>query len=108
MKTALGAVLSVLGALLILALLPFLVHALVNALFVLVLHQPVPGWWWSLIGPLQNLVALPILAFAFVIKTGPTLSLVLPLVVELLVVAAGAALLIVGLRALRRARPRTV
>jgi len=107
MKTVLGVVLSLLGAALILILLPFLVHTLVNALFVLVFHQPVPGWWWDLIGPIQNLVALPILAFAFVIKMGPTLSLVLPLVVELIVVAVGAALLIAGLRTLRRARPRT-
>jgi len=51
------------------------------------------------------MVALPILTFAFVIKTGPTLSLVLPLVVELIVVAAGAALLIEGLRTLQRAHP---
>jgi len=108
MKTVLGVILSLLGAALILILLPFLAHTLVNALFVLVFHQPVPGWWWGLIGPIQNLVALPILAFAFVIKMGPTLSLVLPLVVELIIAAVGATLLIVGLRTLRRAHPRTV
>jgi len=85
--------------------LPFLIHALVNALIVLVLHQPVSGLRWSPIDPRQNMVALPILTFAFVIKTGPTLSLVLPLVVELIVVAAGAALLIEGLRTLQRAHP---
>ena len=41
------------------------------------------------------------------IKMGPTLSLVLPLVVELIIAAVGATLLIVGLRTLRRAHPRT-
>lgn len=106
MKRVLGIVLSVLGAVVVLALLPFLAHAVVNALYVLVLQRPVPAWWWGLIAPVQNLVALPILAFAFVIKMGPTLSLVLPVVVELVLMGLGVALLLVGLRTLRRARIR--
>ena len=104
MKTALGIALSLIGAVIVVALLPFLAHAIVNALFVLVLQQPVPAGWWRLIAPVQNLVALPILAFAFVIKMGPTLSLILPLVVELLLVAVGVALLLIGLRVVRKAR----
>ncbi len=104
MKKLAGIVLAVLGGLIILAIAPFLVHALVNAFFVLLLRQPVPGWWWALVGPIQNLVALPIVAFAFVIKMGPTLSLVLPVVVELVLAALGIALLWAGLRVVRRAR----
>ena len=104
MKTVLGVVLSLLGAVIILALLPFLAHAVMNALFVLVLQQPVPAWWWSLIAPIQNIVALPILAFAFVIKMGSTLSLVLPIVAELIIAGIGAALPWVGLRIVSKQR----
>ena len=60
MKRIFGIVLVVLGGLIALLLLPFLIHTLVNVLFVLLLGQPVPGWWWATIKPIQNIVALPI------------------------------------------------
>jgi hypothetical protein len=104
MKKAVGIVLVVLGGLLILVLLPFLAHALVNVVFVLLVGRPVPGWWWGLIAPIQNIVALPIVAFAFVIKVGPTMSLVIPLLVELVFAAVGAVLLWLGLRIARKGR----
>ena len=104
MKKTGGIILVVLGGLLILVLLPFLAHALVNVIFVLLVGQPVPGWWWGLIEPIQNIVALPIVAFAFVIKVGPTMSLVVPLLVELVFAAVGAVLLWLGLRMVRKGR----
>ena len=107
MKKAIGIILVVLGGLLILVLLPFLAHALINVIFVLLVGQPVPGWWWRLVAPIQNVVALPIVAFAFVIKVGPTMSLVVPLLVELVLVAVGAVLLWLGIRTVRKTR-RTV
>ena len=104
MKKAIGIILVVLGGLLILALVPFLAHALVNVIFVLLVGQPVPGWWWRLVAPIQNVVALPIVAFAFVIKVGPTMSLIGPVLVELVLVAVGIVLLVPGLRMVRRER----
>ena len=104
MRKVIRIILVVLGGLLILALLPFLAHALVNVFFVLSLGQPVPGWWWQLVAPVQNIVALPIVAFAFVIKVGPTLSLVVPLLVELVLVGVGAVMLLSGLRMFRKER----
>ena len=104
MNKAVGIVLVVLGGLLILVLLPFLAHALVNVIFVLLVGQPVPGWWWGLVAPIQNIVALPIVAFAFVIKVGPTMSLVVPLLVELVFATVGAILLWLGLRMIRKRR----
>jgi hypothetical protein len=104
MKKAIGIILVVLGGLLILVLLPFLAHALINVIFVLLVGQPVPGWWWRLVAPIQNVVALPIVAFAFVIKVGPTMSLVVPLLVELILAAVGAVLLWLGIRTVRKTR----
>ena len=104
MKKTGGIILVVLGGLLILVLLPFLAHALVNVVFVLLVGQPVPGWWWKLVAPIQNIVALPIVAFAFVVKVGPTMSLVVPLLVELVFAAVGAVLLWLGLRIVRKGR----
>ena len=104
MKKAIGIILMVLGGLLTLVLLPFLAHALINVIFVLLVGQPVPGWWWRLVAPIQNVVALPIVAFAFVIKVGPTMSLVAPLLVELVLVAVGAVLLWLGIRTVRKTR----
>jgi hypothetical protein len=106
MKRILGVLLIVAGGAIVLLLIPFLAHALVNVIYVLLLGQPVPGWWWTLIKPLQNVVALPIVAFAFVIKVGPMLSLVLPAVVEVVLAAVGAVILWLGLRTVRsRTRP---
>jgi len=104
MRKIIGIVLIVFGGLLILVMLPFLAHALVNVIYPLLLGQPVPGWWWRLIAPLQNVVALPILAFAFVIKVGPSLSLVVPLIVELVVAGIGILLLWLRLRLVRKER----
>jgi hypothetical protein len=104
MRKAIGILLSVVGGLLTLVLLPFLVHALVNVIFVLLAGQPVPGWWWRLVAPIQNIIALPIVAFAFVIKLGPTMSLVVPLLVELALTAIGVALFWFGLRLVRKER----
>jgi hypothetical protein len=104
MRKAIGFILVVLGGLLVLLLLPFLAHAVVNVVFVLLVGQPVPGWWWRLVAPIQNVVALPIVAFAFVIKVGPTMSLVVPLLVELVFAAVGAVLFWFGLRLVRRER----
>ena len=104
MNKTVGIVLAVLGGLLILVLLPFLAHALVTVIFVLLVGQPVPGWWWGLVAPIQNIVALPIVAFAFVIKVGPTMSLVVPLLVELVFATVGAILLWLGLRMIRKRR----
>ena len=104
MRKAIGIILTVLGGLLILVLLPFLAHTLINIVFVLLVGQPVPGWWWRLIAPIQNIVALPIVAFAFVIKVGPTLSLLAPLLVELVFAGVGAVLLWLGLRQIRKER----
>jgi hypothetical protein len=104
MRKTIGIALVVLGGLLILVLLPFLAHALVNVIFVLLVGQPVPGWWWGLVAPIQNIVALPIVAFAFVVKIGPTMSLVVPLLVELVFAALGAVLLWLGLRTFRKGK----
>ena len=104
MRKVFGGVLVIVGGILAIACTPFVLHALVNVIFVLVLGQPVPGWWWRLIAPIQNLVALPILAFAFVIKMGSKLSLILPFIVLLIAQAIGVVLLLVGLRLLRRTR----
>ncbi|MCU0520841.1 MAG: sugar ABC transporter substrate-binding protein [Anaerolineae bacterium] len=106
MKRVIGGLLAIVGGLLALICAPFLLHALVNAIFVLALGQPVPGWWWRLIAPIQNIVALPILAFAFVIKMGSKLSLIIPLIVLLIVQAIGVVLLLVGLKMLRNSRSR--
>ena len=103
-KKIFGVVLVVLGGVLTLVLLPFLAHAVMNVVCVLLLGQPVPGWWWRLIGPIQNVVALPAVAFAFVIKVGPAMSLVAPLIVFLVLVAVGLLLLWLGVRMAQRGR----
>jgi hypothetical protein len=103
-KKIVGVVIAVLGGLLILVLLPFLAHAVMNVICVLLLGQPVPGWWWRLIGPIQNVVALPSVAFAFVIKVGSTMSLIAPLIVVLVLAALGLVLLWLGVRMVRRGR----
>ncbi len=102
MKKVWGGILTLIGGLIALACVPFLLHALMNALFALILQQPVPAWWWRAIAPIQNIVALPILAFAFVIKMGPTLSLVIPVVILAVVQTVGVLILWAGLRMLRR------
>ena len=103
-KKIFGVVLAVLGGVLTLVLLPFLAHAVMNVICVLLLGQPVPGWWWRLIGPIQNVVALPAVAFAFVIKVGSTMSVVAPLIVFVLLTAVGIVLLWLGVRMVRRGR----
>ena len=103
-KKIVGGILSLLGGLLTLLLLPFLVHTVINVIFVLILGQPVPGWWWQLIGSLQNILALPIVAFAFVIKVGSAMSLIGPLIVILVIMAVGILLLRLGLRLMRKER----
>jgi len=102
MRRAVGVVLIVLGGLLTLVAIPFLVHTLVNVFYVLLLEQPVPGWWWGLVRPVQDIVALPILAFAFVIPLGHVMSLVAPLIVELFLLGLGLVLLWMGRRMVRR------
>jgi hypothetical protein len=104
MKKIAGSILTVLGGLLILLLLPFLIHTVMNVICVLLLGQPVPGWWWQFIGSLQNILALPIVAFAFVIKVGPAMSLIGPLIVILVIMAVGILLLRLGLRLVRKER----
>jgi hypothetical protein len=104
MRKAIGVILAGLGGLLVLVLLPFLAHTLVGTAFVLLADRPVPGWWWQVIEPIQDIVALPIVAVAFVIKMGPTLSFIVPLLVVLALVAGGVALLVLGLRMARSAR----
>lgn len=104
MKKIFGVVFSVLGGVLALVLLPFVAHALMNVIWVLLLGRPVPGWWWRLIGPIQNVVALPSVAFAFVIKVGSAMSLIAPLIVFLVLMAAVLLLLRLGLRMARRGR----
>ena len=104
MRKIVGVVLTGLGGLLALLLLPFLAHATMNVIYVLLLGQPVPGWWWQLIKPIQNVLALPIVAFAFVIKVGPAMSLVTPLIVLLAIIAVGIVLLRLGLRMARKGR----
>ena len=104
MKKIIGVVLMALGGLLALVLLVFLAHSLMNVLYVLLLGQPVPGWWWQLIGPIQNVLALPIVAFAFVIKVGSAMSLIAPLIVVLVLLAIGLVLFWLGLRMVRKKR----
>ena len=104
MKKIIGVVLMALGGLLALVLLAFLAHTLMNVIYVLLLGQPVPGWWWQLIGPIQNVLALPIVAFAFVIKVGSAMSLIAPLIVVLVLLAIGLVLFWLGLRMVRKKR----
>lgn len=104
MKKAVGVILAGLGGLLSLVLLPFLAHTVVSASFVLLAGRPVPGWWWQLIAPIQDIVALPIMAVAFVIKMGPTMSFIVPLLLVLVLAAAGVALLWLGLHMARTRR----
>ena len=104
MKKIIGVVLTILGGLLTLVLLPFLAHTVMNVIYVLLLGQPVPGWWWQLIGPIQNVLALPIVAFAFVIKVGSAMSLIAPLIVILVLMAVGLVLFWLGLRMVRKER----
>jgi Flp pilus assembly protein TadB len=75
-----------------------------NVIYVLLLGQPVPGWWWQLVGPIQNVLALPIVAFAFVIKVGSAMSLIAPLIVVLVLLAIGLVLFWLGLRMVRKKR----
>ena len=103
-KKIFGFVIVVLGGVLTLVLLPFLAHAVMNLIYVLLLGQPVPGWWWRLIGPIQNVVALPSVAFAFVIKVGSTMSLIAPLIVFGVLTALGILLLWLGVRMVRKGR----
>jgi hypothetical protein len=103
-KKIFGVVFAVLGGALTLALLPFFAHALMNVIYVLLLGQPVPGWWWRLIGPIQNVVALPAVAFAFVIKVGSTMSLIAPLIVFGVLTALALLLLWLGVRMVRKGR----
>ena len=103
-KKIFGVVLVVLGGVLTCVLLPFLAHSVMNVIFALLLGQPVPGWWWRLIGPIQNVVALPAVAFAFVIKVGSTMSLVAPLIVFGVLTALGLLLLWLGVRMVRKGR----
>jgi hypothetical protein len=102
MKRVVGVILVVLGGLLALVAIPFLVHTLVNVVFVLLLGQPVPGWWWGLVGPVQDVVALPILAFAFVIPLGYPMSLIAALILTLVLLGIGLVLLWAGRRLIRR------
>jgi hypothetical protein len=102
MRKAVGGILAVLGGLLALVAVPFLVHTLVNVIFVLLLGQPVPGWWWGLVGPVQDVVALPILAFAFVIPLGYPMSLIAALILTLVLLGIGLALLWAGRRLVRK------
>ena len=104
MKKIIGVVLMALGGLLALVLLAFLAHTVMNVIYVLLLGQPVPGWWWQLIGPIQNVLALPIVAFAFVIKVGSAMSLIAPLIVVLVLLAIGLVLFWLGLRMVRKKR----
>ena len=103
-KKIFGVVFAALGGVLTLVLLPFLAHAVMNLVYVLLMGRPVPGWWWRLIGPIQNVVALPVVAFAFVIKVGPTMSVVGPLIVSLVLTAVGVLLLWLGVRMVRKGR----
>jgi hypothetical protein len=103
-KKIFGVVLAVVGGVLTLVLVPFLAHAVMNAIYVLLLGRPVPGWWWRLIGPIQNVVALPAVAFAFVIKVGSTMSLIAPLIVFGVLTAVGVLLLWLGVRMVRKGR----
>ena len=101
-KKILGVIFALLGGMLTLVLLPFLAHAVMNLVYVLLMGRPVPGWWWRLIGPIQNVVALPAVAFAFVIKVGSTMSVVAPLIVFLVLTALGLLLLWLGVRMVRK------
>ena len=103
-KKILGVVIAALGGVLTLALAPFCAHAAMNVIYVLLLERPVPGWWWRLVGPIQNVVALPAVAFAFVIKVGPAMSLIAPLLVFLALTAVGIVLLWLGVRMARKGR----
>ena len=103
-KKIFGVIFAALGGVLTLVLLPFLAHAVMNVIWVLLMGRPVPGWWWRLIGPIQNVVALPAVAFAFVIKVGSTMSVVAPLIVFLVLTAVGILLLWLGVRMVRRGR----
>jgi hypothetical protein len=104
MRKAVGATMAGVGGLLTLALLPFLAHTAVSASFVLLAGRPVPGWWWQMMAPIQDIVALPIVAVAFVIKMGPTMSFIVPLLVVLVLAAVAVALLWLGLRMARAAK----
>jgi hypothetical protein len=104
MKKIIGVVLTISSGLLTLALLPFLAHTVMNVIHVLWLGQPVPGWWWQLIGPIQNVLALPSVAFAFVIKVGSAMSLIAPLIVILILMTLGLVLFWLGLRMVRKKR----
>ena len=103
-KKIFGVVFAALGGVLTLVLLPFLAHAVMNLIYVLLMGRPVPGWWWRLIGPIQNVVALPSVAFAFVIKVGSAMSLIAPLFVFLALMALVLLLFRLGLRMARRGR----
>jgi multiple sugar transport system substrate-binding protein len=106
MRKAIGGLLVFIGSVFALVSLPFLAHTAVNAVFVLLFQRPVPGWWWRLVGPIQNIVALPIVAFAFVVKLGPQLSLIVPLIVCLVLLSLGLLILALGLRMLRKRQAR--
>jgi len=46
-----GWFLHILGWILVVLCIPFLLHTLVVIVYGLGVGRPVPGWWWSVVGP---------------------------------------------------------
>ena len=98
-----GWFLHILGWILVVLCIPFLLHTLVVIVYGLGVGRPVPGWWWSVVGPVGALLNWVLLATTFVLRLGGPLGYLVFALPSLLVLGIGLGLLFGGRRLRRRA-----
>jgi len=98
-----GWILNLLGWIVVIVSIPFLLHTIVVTVYGLAISQPVPGWWWNLVGPVGALLNWVLLAVTFMLHISGPLSYLLFAIPTLLVLGIGLLLLFGGLRMRQRA-----
>jgi len=78
-RQIIGWTLNLLGWIIVVVSIPFLLHTIVVTVCGLAINRPVPGWWWSLVGPVGALLNWVLLAVTFMLHlSGPLGYLLYP------------------------------
>jgi len=97
-----GWLFNLLGWILVVLSIPFLLHTIVVTVYGLGAGQPVPGWWWNVVGPVGAWLNWVLLAATFVLRLGEPLNYLVFTLPSLLVLGIGLFLLFGGRRMRRR------